>query len=397
MSRNAYSQRIAVVHDWLYCYGGAERVLEQILEVFPNADIYTVIDNLPPEERGFLGGRPVHTSFLQKFPWARTHHRHYLPLMPLAVEQFDLSSYDIVISSSYAVAKGVITGPRQLHVSYVHSPMRYAWDLQHEYLSQAKLTSGPKAWMARWLLHKMRLWDLRTANGVDTYLANSRFVAQRIRKIYRREAQIIYPPVTVDDFTLGEAHEDFYLTVSRLVPYKRIDLIVETFKSLPDRRLVVIGSGPEADRIAAKAGKNVTLMGFQPNSVVQDHMRRARAFIFAAEEDFGIVPLEAQASGTPVIAFGRGGALETIRDLDDPMPTGLFFHQHSTDNLRDAIRRFEANAGRYTPQNCRRHALSFSAARFRQEFRAAVDAAWDEFLSFGDDRKRLPPVAVLSA
>lgn len=359
--------RTAIVHDWLVTYAGAERVLEQMLHVFPEADVYTLVDFLPPEARHFLRGRPVYTSFLQRLPRARTRYRSYLPLMPLAVEQLDVSRYDLVLSSSHAVAKGVVTGPDQLHIAYVHTPIRYAWDLQFQYLKETGLDRGVKGWLARAVLHYIRLWDVRTAAGVDHFVANSCFVARRIRKIYRREADVIYPPVDVERFTPGGVKEDFYLTVSRLVPYKKVDVIVEAFSAMPDRRLVVIGDGPERGRIRAKAGANVRLLGHQPHHVLLDYMRRARAFVFAAEEDFGIAPVEAQACGTPVIAYGRGGALETVRPLESEAPTGLFFPRQDAAAVREAIRRFEEEEGRIRPRACRENALRFSAARFREE------------------------------
>lgn len=304
--------RVAIVHDWLTVYAGAERVLEQMLLALPQADLYSLVDFVPEDARGFLGGRRARTSFLQRLPRARTHYRSYLPLMPLAVEQFDLSGYDLVISSSHAVAKGVLTGPDQLHLCICYSPIRYAWDLQHQYLEESGLTRGVKGAAARLLLHYVRLWDARTANGVDDFIAISGFIARRIQKVYRRDATVIYPPVDTDGFALRPDKEDFYLTASRLVPYKKIDLIVEAFSALPDRRLVVIGDGPEMAKVRAKAGPNVQLLGYQPFSVLKDHLQRARAFVFAAEEDFGIVPLEAQACGTPVIAYGKGGSLSLI-------------------------------------------------------------------------------------
>lgn len=359
--------RVAIVHDWLVTYAGAERVLEQMLHVFPDADVFTLIDFLPPEERHFLQGRPVYTSFLQRLPRARTRYRSYLPLMPLAVEQLDVTRYDLVLSSSHAVAKGVITGPDQIHISYVHTPIRYAWDLQFQYLSETGLDRGPKGWLARILLHYMRLWDVRTAAGVDHFVANSRFIARRIEKVYRRDADVIYPPVDVERFTPGGRKEDFYLTASRLVPYKKVDVIVEAFAAMPDKQLVVIGDGPERERIRARAGKNVRLLGYQPHEVLVDCMRRARAFIFAAEEDFGIVPVEAQACGTPVIAYGKGGALETVRPLEADAPTGVFFPRQDPEAIREAVRRFEEEEGRITSRACRENALRFSNERFREE------------------------------
>ncbi len=288
--------------------------------------------------------------------------------MPLAIEQFDLSSYDLIITSSYAVAKGVLVGPDQTHVSYVHSPMRYAWDLQHQYLREAKLTRGPRSWATRALLHYLRSWDSRSANGVDRLIANSQFVARRMIKTYRRDAAVIAPPVDVHRFDLCTLKDDFYLTASRMVPYKRIDLIVETFSSMPDRKLVVIGDGPQMDTIRAKTGPNVTILGYQPFAVLKDHMQRAKAFVFAAEEDFGIAVVEAQACGTPVIAYGKGGALETVVPLGEPQPTGLFFRQQTVAALHDAVDRFERQHSLISPAACRMNAERFSAAHFRRAF-----------------------------
>jgi glycosyltransferase involved in cell wall biosynthesis len=366
--------KVALVHDWLVTNAGAERVLEQMLQVLPQADLFSLIDFLPQEQRGFLGGRPVQTSFLQRLPGARTHYRRFLPLMPLAIEQFDLSGYDLVVSSSYAVAKGVLTGPDQLHLCMCYSPMRYAWDLQHQYLRESGLDHGVKSWLARWLLHRTRNWDARTGAGVDEFIAISRFVARRIRKVYRRESTVIYPPVDVDAFTPDPEtqREGFYLTISRVVPYKRIDLIVEAFAGMPERTLIVIGDGPESHRVRARAPANVRLIGEQPFPVLLDHLRRARAFVFAAEEDFGIVAVEAQACGTPVIAFAKGGSLETVRGLDHSDPTGLFFDEQSVSSLQSAVAIFEREGARIQPEACRQNALRFRSLRFREEFGAFV-------------------------
>lgn len=371
--------RIAFIHDWLTVYAGAERVLEQMLACYPDADLFSTVDFLPEGQRGFILGKPVATSFIQHLPFARAKYRNYLPLMPLAVEQFDLSGYDLVISSSHAVAKGVLTGPDQLHLCMCYSPIRYAWDLQHQYLKESGLDRGFKGWLAKWLLHKIRIWDARTSNGVDGFMAISGFIARRIWKVYRRESSIVYPPVDVHAFELREEKEDFYLTASRMVPYKKIDLIVEAFSAMPDKRLVVIGDGPDFDKIKAKAGSNVTLLGYQNHAVLKDHLQRARAFVFAAEEDFGIAPLEAQACGTPVIAFGKGGGLETIRGLGDELPTGVFFFEQSTAAIRDAVSRFEQAGQGILPANCRENAMQFSPERFRQAFGTFVEDAWGDF------------------
>ncbi|MGN5640189.1 glycosyltransferase family 4 protein [Burkholderia multivorans] len=369
--------RVAIVHDWLVTYAGAERVLEQILACFPDADLFSLVDFL--DDRAFVRGKPVTTTFIQKLPFARTKYRSYLPLMPLAIEQLDVSGYDLVISSSHAVAKGVLTGPDQVHISYVHSPIRYAWDLQHQYLEQSNLTHGPKSLLARMILHYIRNWDTRTANAVDGFIANSAFIARRIRKVYHRDAAVIFPPVDVDAFSLNEVKDDFYLTASRMVPYKKIDLIVDAFSRTPERKLVVIGDGPEMDKIRAKAGPNVEIMGYQPFAVLHDRMRRAKAFVFAAEEDFGISVVEAQACGTPVIAYGKGGALETVLDpRADMNPTGLFFDEQTPQAIVAAVDDFERAPQRFTPRACRANAdvLLFDDGPFRaalEEIGARVD------------------------
>lgn len=316
--------KTAIVCDWLATVGGAEKVIGDILNCFPDADIFAVIDFVDADKRGFLHNKPVTTTFIQKLPFARSKYRAYLPLMPFAIEQLDVSGYDLIISSSHAVAKGVITGPDQVHISYVHSPMRYVWDLQHQYLRETGLDKKWRGWIARYFLHKLRIWDLRSANGVDHFITNSHFIARRIEKTYRRDAVIIHPAIDTTKFKPGAVKEDFYLTASRLVPYKKIDLIVESFQSLPDKKLVVIGDGPDMEKIKQKAGKNVKMLGYQDGEVLVNHLQAAKAFIFAAEEDFGLLPVEAQACGTPVIAYGKGGALETVRGISQPEPTGLF-------------------------------------------------------------------------
>jgi glycosyltransferase involved in cell wall biosynthesis len=371
--------RVALVHEWLVTYAGSERVLEQMLLCYPNADVFAVVDFLPADQRGFIGNRPVTTSFIQGFPRATRNYRSYLPLMPLAIEQLDVSGYDLVLSSSHAVAKGVLTGPDQLHISYVHSPIRYAWDLQHQYLRESGLNKGLKGWIAKWLLHRIRLWDSRTANGVDSFIANSAFIGRRIRKAYGRESAVIYPPVDIEAFSLKEEKEDFYFTASRMVPYKKMPMLIDAFNAMPDKCLVVIGDGPDMNKCRAIAGPNIKIMGWQPFEVLRDHMQRAKAFVFAAEEDFGITPVEAQACGTPVIAFGKGGALETVRGLEDKQPTGVFFYEQTSDSVQEAVKTFESVQGNFSPTLCRANAIRFSPERFRQEFGDFVDHSWNEF------------------
>ena len=377
--------KVAIVHEWLVNYSGAERVLEQLINLFPQADLYSVVEFLPAESRGFIRNKPVTTTFIQRLPFARTAFRTYLGLMPIAVEQLDLSRYDLVISSSYAVAKGVLTGPDQLHISYVHTPIRYAWDLQHLYLDESRLTRGPKSWLVRWTLHKMRLWDVRTANGVDLFVANSRYIARRINKAYRREATVIYPPVNVELLECREAKEDYFLTASRMVPYKRIPLIVDAFAGMPEKKLIVIGDGPDLAKVRDRAhGKsNISVLGYQPSDVLYEYMKKARAFVFAAEEDFGIIPVEAAACGTPVIAFRRGGATESVMGLECATPTGVLFDEQSAAHIVDAVRKFDAEGGRITARACRRMAETFSASRFRKEFGTFAAEAWGHFLVNG--------------
>jgi glycosyltransferase involved in cell wall biosynthesis len=373
--------RVAIVHDWLVTYAGAERVLEQLLALYPTADLFSLVDFVPEQEREFLGGRTVRVSFIQHLPGARRRHRQYLPLMPIAVEQFDLSPYDVVISSSHAVAKGVLTGPDQLHICMCYSPMRYAWDLQHQYLRESGLTHGFRSALARYALHRIRIWDARTANGVDGFIAISRFIARRIWKTYRRSSVVIYPPVDVEAFTAEAVKQEYYVTVSRLVPYKRVDLIVEAFVAMPHRQLVVIGDGPEAAKIERRTAPNIRLLGWQPLPVVREHLQRARAFVFAAEEDFGIAPLEAQACGTPVVAYGKGGVRETIQGLDDPAPTGVFFEQQTVEALRAAVDRFEREGERITSAACRANAVRFDPAGFRRQVGEYVAAEWERLQS----------------
>ena len=367
--------KIAIVHEWFDSYAGSEKVLEQMLKVYPEADLFAVVDFLPQNKRWFIQNKNVTTTFIQKLPKAKNKFRKYLPLMPLAIEQLDLRKYDLVISNSHCVAKGVITGPNQLHISYVHSPIRYAWDLQQQYLEEANLQYGLKGWIAKIILHYMRLWDNRTANNVDYFVSNSKYIAKRIQKCYRRTAEVINPPVAVNDFKICKQKEDYYLTASRMVPYKKIDLIVEAFSKMPDKKLVVIGDGPQFEKVKSKAKnfENIVLLGYQPFEVLKEKMQKAKAFVFAAEEDFGIVPVEAQACGTPVLAYGKGGALETVINYDKENPTGIFFKEQTADSIVNAVKIFEKNITLFKPENCRKNAERFSEARFRNEFKQFME------------------------
>lgn len=370
----------AVVADWLVTYAGAERVLCEMLKTVPHADLFAVIDFIDETTRKkYFQGKLAQTTFIQHLPFAQKKYRNYLPFMPYAIEQLDVSKYDVVISSSHAVAKGILTGPDQLHISYVHSPIRYAWDLQHQYLNELNLNKGLKSLIIRWLLHKIRMWDYRTSNGVDYFIANSKFIARRIKKVYGREADVIYPPVNTDMFQPKDNKDDYYVTASRMVPYKKVDLIVESFSHMKDKKLVVIGDGPDMEKIKAKASSNIEILGYQNNDVMQEYMRNAKAFVFAAEEDFGITPVEAQACGTPIIAFGKGGALETVVGKNAENPTGVFFEEQKIESVVTAVNSFEREQHIYTPENCRLNALKFSTDRFNQEFSKYIEDKWNLF------------------
>lgn len=364
--------KIAIVHDWFVNPGGAENVIQAIIDIFPDADLFSVVDFFDDEQRKkYLIGKRTKNTFIQKLPFVKKKYRAYLPLMPFAIEQLDLTEYDLVISSSHAVAKGVITSPNQLHICYCYSPIRYAWDMKFEYLKESNLTKGFKSLLARYFLHKIRLWDLASSNNVDYFISISRFIKERIYKCYRRDSTIIFPNVDVDAFPLHEVKNDFYFTASRLVPYKRLALIAEAFSKMPDKKLIIIGDGPERDKVEkiASSSSNISYLGYQDYQTLKEHMMKARAFIFAAEEDFGIVPLEAQACGTPVIAFGKGGTLDTVVDKK----TGFYFHKQTADSIIKAVNDFEENHSLLLePSEIRAHAMKFSTEIFKENFKQFV-------------------------
>jgi glycosyltransferase involved in cell wall biosynthesis len=360
--------KIAVVHDWLDTWRGGERVLAQILRIYPEADLFALVDFLSPADRRALDGRRARTSFLQRVPFAKAGFRLLLPLFPRAVESLDVAAYDLVISSSHAVAKGVRTHRRQVHVCYCYTPMRYAWDLREQYLSQSGLDHGIRSLAANALLARLRRWDRAASERVDHFVAISAHIAARIRRCYGRDATVIYPPVTVSHRDTAPRRESSYLTVSQLVPYKRVDLLIEAFRRMPERELVVIGDGPLRRNLQARAPANVRMLGWLPEAERDAWLARARAFVFAAEEDFGIAPLEAQAFGTPVIAYAGGAARETIAGLDADAPAGLLFRDQSVPAIVDAVGEFERDPGRFTADACRTNARRFGVERFRNEF-----------------------------
>lgn len=375
----------AFIHDNFYISGGAEKVIESFTNIWPDFDFFSLIDFLNENDRRvILKGKSVTTSFIQKLPFAKTKFRNYLPLYPLAIESLDLSEYELILSSSSAVAKGVITRYDQIHISYVHSPMRYAWDLSFEYLRESGLDKGMKGSIAKYFLHKIRAWDANTAHRPDYYIANSKHIARRIKKIYNKESVVIYPPVDTALFTPSEKKDDYFITASRMVPYKKIDLIVEALAGT-QHRLLVVGDGPEMTKIKSKSSANIEFLGYVPREQMKDLFGRAKAFIFAAEEDFGIVPIEAQACGLPVIAYGRGGTLETVigdatfSGRVESHHTGIFFNQQTPRSLIDAVNLFEKNSDKFDSAIIRAHAEKFSRETFETSIKFHVDSMIQEW------------------
>jgi glycosyltransferase involved in cell wall biosynthesis len=368
--------RIALVHYWFVNRRGGERVLEVLAEMFPQADLFTLVldgESLSP----VLRSRRITTSFLQKVPGASRHYQKLLPLFPLALEQFQLDDYDLVLSSESGPAKGVLTRPHTCHICYCHTPIRYVWDMYHHYRAAAPGGTLGRTLYA-WVAHYVRQWDYAAAARVDYFAASSQNGAARIRKYYRRDAEVIYPPVDVRSFSFTDTQGDFYLVVSPIVPYKRVDLAIAAC-NLMKRELVVIGQGEGSAALRKVAGPTITFLGYQTDEVVRDHYRRCRAFLFPGEEDIGLAPIEAQASGRPVIAYGRGGALETVDGFfvgEPPRPetaTGIFFGQQSVESLVEAIRVFESVEARFSPLFIRAHAQRFDVSRFKKEMLEFID------------------------
>ena len=370
--------KYALVHEWLTpkATGGSELVVKEILKHI-NADLYALIDFESRNPESYFYQRQIGKTFLQYLPLARNGVQKYLPLLPIAVEQFDLREYDVILSSSHAVAKGVLTTPDQLHICYCHTPMRYAWDLTFDYLNGSKVGKGIPGILTRYLLHRLREWDVISANRVDYFIANSQHTARRIWRCYRRQAEVIYPPVNVEKFLFKSQKQDFYLTVCRLVSYKKISLIVRAFNQL-GRRLIVIGSGGELTQLRYLAKSNVKIMGWQPEEVVVQYMSEAKGFIYAACEDFGMALVEAQACGTPVIAYGVGGATETVLDMRKypDSATGLLFAEQTEKALMEAVEFFESSQGYFQPEIIRKQADKFSQTVFQKHYLSFVEKCY---------------------
>jgi len=375
--------KYALIHEWLTpkATGGSELVVQEILKLI-DADLYALIDFESTNPESYLFGRQIGTTFLQHLPQARNGVQKYLPLLPLAIEQLDLRAYDVILSSSHAVAKGVLTSPKQLHICYCHSPMRFAWDLTFDYLLSSRMGSGFQGILTRYLLHRLRQWDVITANRVDYFIANSQHTARRIWRCYRRPATVIYPPVNIERFPFLTSKQDFYVTVSRLVSYKQVALIVRAFNQLK-KPLVVIGTGPELPEIRKLAQPHIQVLGAQPNDVVEKYMAQAKAFVYAAIEDFGIAMVEAQACGTPVIAYGAGGALEIVRDIRQypDSSTGVFFAAQTEAAIVAAVEKFEASQAAFNPECIRSQAARFTPKIFEERYLTFLERSCQELTS----------------
>lgn len=371
--------RIALVHDWCPSFRGGERVVAEICRITKAADVYTLFDFLTDDVKAqYFSGVTFHTSPANRLPKIEKFYRSLFFACPFLIEQFDVTGYDAVISSSAAFARGVLTRPDQPHLCYVHSPIRYAWDEQFSYLEQGRLGYGPKGFAFRYFLHRLRNWDTRTAHGPDLMLANSNYVRARIRRIYGRDAQVVFPPVEVDRLTYVDKKDDYYVTASFLAPYKRTDLVIQAFNQMPSRRLLVVGDGQQSKSLRAMAGPNVTFMGFLPRDAYVKTVAEAKALVFAGCEDFGIALAEAQACGTPLVAFGRGGARDIVHPLHESAePTGILFAKQTVDAVKAAIEELERHEDAIRPEACRRNAERFSVERFDREIRAAFDATLD--------------------
>ncbi len=371
--------RIAIVVDWLCQFGGAESVIAEMAATFPGAPLFALFDAMAPRERERIPARATITSSMQRIPGIGRRYRSLLPLMPTAIRQFDLAGFDIIVSSHHTVAKGARIKPAQTHVCYCHSPMRYAWERRDEYLRDHGIR-GARAVVARAMLERIRRWDARVVKTVDRFLVNSAYVGDRVRRNYGRESVVLPPPVDIGFFTPDPAvPRDVFVTASRHVPYKRIDRVVDAFRALPEHRLVVLGDGPQNARIRdlASGVPNIEVRGEVPREELRLWFRRAKAFVFAAEEDFGIVPLEAQACGTPVLALGKGGSLETVRGAEGPDRTGLFFGDDSPAAIIGAVRGFGDLGQGISPQACRVNAERFAPPRFRAALRQEVMSAYE--------------------
>jgi len=368
----------AIVHDWFAGYAGSERVVESFTNLFPNVPVYVLFNLLTKEEQEIVTkNSEIVTSFINKFRGVKKNHRKYLPLFPYAIEQFDFSNYDLILSSSHAVSKGVLVNANQLHICYCHTPMRYAWDLTYQYLKESKLDKGLFGLFAKIVLHYIRIWDASNTNRVDYFIANSNYIKKRIKKIYGRDSEVIYPPVDTQNFKCETQKDNYYLAASRLVQYKKIDLIAQAFTKMPDKKLIIVGDGPEEKKIKAHSGNNIELVGFQQGEALTQYMQKAKAFVFAADEDFGIMVVEALSAGTPVIAFNKGGVRETIKKEE----TGILFNEQSTESIIEAVKTFEQKENSFDSISLSNYAKQFDRKIFEEKINKFVSDKCEKFFN----------------
>ncbi len=362
--------KTALIHDWIYSISGAEKVLESIYELYPS-DIYTLIKNQNLSNSTTLPLQEIKTSFIQKLPFSKNHYPYFLPLYPKAISSFDLSKYDLLISSSSCAAKGIKKRTDQLHICYCHTPMRFLWDLYEDYLRVYRLDKGIKNFLVKRLFSNLRKWDVKTSRSVDYFIANSHHTASRIKRAYQRDSVVIYPPVDVDFFIKGNAiKEDYFVTAARFVPYKKIDLIIKTFNQMPDKKLIVLGQGPLDKKLRSLVkSDNIKILGYVGDEALKTIVSKARAFIYMAHEDFGILPVEAQACGTPIIAYGKGGLLETTLEG----VTSILFKQQAEKDLLEAVKEFEDLESQFDPSVIKEFSKQFSKARFNEEFGKLIE------------------------
>ncbi len=366
------NKRLALVHYWLTGMRGGEKVVQSICDLFPDIDIFTLVYNKDKISES-INRHKVTTSFIQRFPFAKKKYQTYLPFMPIAIEQFDMSGYDIVISSESGIAKGVLTKPETCHFCYCHTPMRYLWNMYFDYLKNDNIRNLKRMIIERYFNY-LRVWDLATSFRVDYFMCNSQNVRRRILKYYNRDSEVIYPPVDVENMIFEPRKEDYYLVVSQLVSYKRIDLAIRAFNEL-GKELVIIGEGPELKKLKKIAGDNIRFMGWQSSDELKKYYAGAKAFIFPGEEDFGITPVEAQASGTPVIGYGKGGLLETVIEGK----TGMFFQRQDHKDIAGVVEAFESGSSKFDPEKIRKNSLKFSKKIFTDRLSRFLEEKYQEY------------------
>ena len=387
---NIKDSNIAIVHDWFVekSFGGSEKVtfiLNDLLnERYSTPDIFSLTSNIKSSKKKSFNGRKIKTSFVQSLPFGKTNVQRYLPILPYAIEQFDLRAYDLIISSSHAIAKGVITSPEQLHISYVHTPMRYAWDQMNTYLEKSILSKFGFEIPIRFMLYKLRAWDFYSSQRLDHIIANSNFTSKRIKKYWGLESDVINPPVDIKRFNYNNPRENFYISLNRLVPNKRIDLLIKAFNKL-NLPLIIIGDGPERFKLQNISNSNIKFIKKISDKEVENYMSRCRAFVYAGIEDFGIAPVEAMASGAPVIAYGKGGILDTVncykKQDKEKVSTGLLFKNQTSEDIIDTISWFEDKKlwKNFNPEMLNEYSQNFSIENFTRKFDLLINKAWEKF------------------